>query len=154
MSITGRCLRPAASTRRPRCRSRFGAISREMILERVENAKREAGPDRRTEIKRHPGDLVLPLSKVVRHDPTRAHIMETLERFQKLAAIGKVCLPSAEIHRYVDGHEKGQITCDPDDRDREDQANRTVDSGSNRQRPIPTTKKATAHIEFSMALPR
>jgi len=28
-----------------------------MILERVENAQREAGPDRCTEIKRHPGNL-------------------------------------------------------------------------------------------------
>src|SRR6266446_10975178 len=98
---TAHCGGRRYAVRRKRCRRCFGAISREMILERVENAKREAGPDRRTEIKRHPGDLVLPLSKVVRHDPTRAHIMETLERFQKLAAIGKVCLPSAEIHRYV-----------------------------------------------------
>src|SRR6266852_8897485 len=106
MSITGRCLRPAASTRRPRCRSRFGAISREMILERVENAKREAGPDRRTEIKRHPGDLVLPLSKVVRYDPTRAHVTETLKRSQKLAAIGNLGPPSAQVHRDVNGDEK------------------------------------------------
>src|SRR5258705_5633255 len=70
MSITGRCLRRAASVRRPACDRRFGAIAREMIPERVEHAKGEAGPDRRTEIKRHPGDLVLPLGKVVRHDPT------------------------------------------------------------------------------------
>lgn len=59
-----------------------------MILERVENAQREAGPHRQTEIERHPGNLVLPLGKVVRHDPARAHVAQTLERFQKkLAAI-------------------------------------------------------------------
>jgi hypothetical protein len=61
-----------------------------MILERVENAQREAGPDRYTEIKRHPDNLVLPLSKVVRHDPARAHVTEALERSQKLAAIGNL----------------------------------------------------------------
>src|SRR6202040_2225192 len=93
-------------------------LAREMTLERVENTKREAGPDRRTEIKRHPGNLVLPLSKVVRHDPTRAHIMEALERSQKLAAIGNLGPPSAEVHRGVDGHEKRQINRYPDDRDR------------------------------------
>src|SRR4030081_292522 len=98
-----------------------------MILERVENAQREAGPDRRTEIKRHPGNLVLPLSKVVRHDPTRAHVTETLERSQKLAAIANLGPPSAQIHRDVDGHEKRQIACNPDDRDGEDHANRTIE---------------------------
>jgi hypothetical protein len=81
-----------------------------MIPERVENAKREAGPDRRAEIKRHPGDLVLPLGEVVRHHPARARIMQTLERSEGLAAVGKVCLPSAEIHRDIDGHEKSQIS--------------------------------------------
>src|ERR1700731_2719101 len=81
--------------RRPACDPRFGTIAREMILERVENAQREAGPDRRTEIKRHPGNLALPFGKVVRHDPTRAHVTETLERSQKLAAIGYLGPPSA-----------------------------------------------------------
>src|SRR6202048_4068788 len=85
--------------RRPACDRRFGTIAREMILERVENAQREAGPDRRTEIKRHPGNLVLPLSKVVRHDPTRAHVTKTLERSETLAAVGNPGLPSAPVHR-------------------------------------------------------
>src|SRR5882672_10235999 len=66
--------------RRPACDRRFGAIARKMTFERVENAQREAGPDRRTEIKRHPGNLVLPMGNVVRHNPTRAHVTETLER--------------------------------------------------------------------------
>src|SRR6202022_2901002 len=98
-----------------------------MVLKRVENAKREAGPDRRTEIKRHPGDLVLPLSKVVRHDPARAYIMEALERSQKLAAIGNLGPPSAQVHRDVDGHKKRQIACNSDDDDGEDHANPTIE---------------------------
>src|SRR5882757_6884235 len=113
--------------RRPACDRLFGTIAREMILARVENAQREAGPDRRTEIKRHPGDLVLPLRKVVRHDPTRAHVTEPLERTQKLAAIGNLGPPSAQVHRDVDGHEKRQIACNSDDDDGEDHANRTIE---------------------------
>ena len=58
-----------------------------MIRKRVEDAQREAGPDRRAEIERHPGDLALPLGKVVRHDPARADVVETRERPQKLAAV-------------------------------------------------------------------
>jgi len=85
--------------RQPACDRRFGTIAREMILERAGNTQREAGPDRCTEIKRHPGNLVLPLGKVVRHDPTRAHVTETLERSQKLAAIGNPGPPSAQVHR-------------------------------------------------------
>src|ERR1700730_3023205 len=111
--------------RGPACDRRFGTIAREMILERAANAQREAGPDRRTEIKRHPGNLVLPLSKVVRHDPTRAHVTETLKRSQKLAAVGNRP-PSSQVHRDVDGHEKRQIACNPDDCDGEDHANRTI----------------------------
>ena len=102
---------------------------REMILERAANAQCEAGPDRRTEIKRHPGNLVLPLSKVVRHNPTRAHVTETLERSQRLAAVGNPGPPSSQVHRDVDGHEKRQIACNPDDRGDEDDANRTIELG-------------------------
>jgi hypothetical protein len=68
---------------------RQGTTARKMMLERVENAKCGACPERRTKIKRHPGNLVFPLSKIVRHDPTRAHVTEALERFQKLAAMGQ-----------------------------------------------------------------
>ena len=60
----------------------------------------------------------------------------------------------AEIHGYVDRHEKSQIARDADQRNDEDQANRTVELPQSRPRPIPTSRKATAHIEFSMALPR
>src|SRR6266516_1408807 len=98
-----------------------------MILERVENAQRETGPDRRTEIKRHPGNLVLPLSKIVRHDPTRAHVTKTLERSQKLAAIGNQGPPSAQIHRDVDGHEKRQIAGQPYECNRENRPNLTIE---------------------------
>src|ERR1700732_544473 len=112
--------------RRPACDRRVGTIAREMILERVENAQREAGPDRRTEIKRHPGNLVLPLSKVMRHDPTRAHVTKTLERSETLAAVGNPGLPSAQVHRDVDAHEKRQIACNPCYRDGEDHASRTI----------------------------
>src|ERR1700730_13179581 len=113
--------------RRPACDRRFGAITREMIPERVEDAQREAGPDRRTEIKRHPGNLVLPLGKVVRHDPTRADVAETLERPQKLAATGNLGPPPAQIHRDVDGHEKRQIARNPCYRADEDHAYRTTE---------------------------
>src|SRR5258708_12486198 len=57
--------------RRPACDRRFGTIAREMILERIENAQREAGPDRRTEIKRHPANLLPPLPTPLRHHHTR-----------------------------------------------------------------------------------
>ena len=77
----GRRVRRSAGDRR------LGAITRQLILERVANAQGEAGPDRRTEIERHPGNLVLPLGKVVRHDPARADVAETFERLEKIAAI-------------------------------------------------------------------
>jgi len=106
-----------------------------MIFERVDNAQREAGPDRRTEIKRHPGNLVLPLGKIVRHDPTRANVTKTLERSEKLAAIADLGPPSAQVHRDVDGHEKRQIACNPHNRDGEDHANLTIEL---RQQPAKT----------------
>src|SRR5450755_770664 len=116
-AVAHHCRGPLAGCRQgvrgPACDPRFGTIARETILERVENAQREAGPDRRTEIKRHPGNLALPLGKVVRHDPTRAHVTQTLEKSQKLSAVGNMGPPSAQIHRDVDGDEKRQITCDP-----------------------------------------
>ena len=122
------CRRLLAQSGSPVCRPLSEACqARQMIAERVENAQREAGPDRRTEIQRHPGDLVLPLGEVVRHDPARAHVAETLERSQKLAAIGNPGPPSIKVHRDVDGHEKRQIARDPGDRDGEDHANRTVE---------------------------
>src|SRR5258708_8939746 len=123
-----------------------------MIPERVENAEREAGPDRRAEIKRHPGDLVLPRREVVRHHPARARIMETLERSEGLAAIGKVCLPSAEIHRDVDGHEKSQISYNPGDRDGEDHANRTVELRQQPPKTNPDDEAVDAPYRTSHAL--
>ena len=66
-----RCI--VAQSGSPVCRPLSEACqTRQMIAERVEYAQREAGPDRRTEIQRHPGDLVLPFGEVVRHDPARA----------------------------------------------------------------------------------
>jgi hypothetical protein len=47
---------------------------------RVTDAERKAGPDSRTEIKRHPGNLVLPFSKVVRYYPTHARVSQPLQR--------------------------------------------------------------------------
>src|SRR5258708_38087824 len=55
---------------------RLGAIARQLVLDRVEDAEREAGPDRRAEIERHPGDLVLPFRDIVRHGPTRARVTQ------------------------------------------------------------------------------
>src|ERR1700733_7832 len=85
---------------------RLAALVRQMTGERVENAQREAGPDCHAEIKRHPGNLVLPLGKVVRHDPARRDVTETLEGSEKLAAIANLGPPSVEIHRDVDGHQE------------------------------------------------
>src|SRR5262245_64417281 len=96
--------------------SRFGALPWK-IPERVNKAKREAGPDRRSEVERHPGNLILPVSKVMRHYPARARVTETLERMQNFAAGRERILPSVHVHRYIDGHEKGQIGCNPDDSD-------------------------------------
>jgi hypothetical protein len=46
-------------------------------------------------------------------------------------------LPSAQVHRYVDGHEKSQIGCNPGDRDDERQANRTVELRQQPAKPDP-----------------
>src|SRR5262245_16743306 len=66
------------------CTLEFGRQVRrdtgKMIPKRVNDTKGQARPDRRSEIERHPGNLILPLRKVVRHDPTRARITQTLER--------------------------------------------------------------------------
>src|SRR5260370_38457760 len=75
---------PCLGVRRPACDPRFGTIAREMVLEGVENAQPEAGQDRRTEIRRHPGNLVLPLGKSVGHDQTHAHVAATLQTAQTL----------------------------------------------------------------------
>src|SRR5262245_48702977 len=108
-------------------RVRFGAVSRKMIAKRIDEAKREARPDRRSEIERHPGNLILPPSKVMRHDPTGARIAQTLKRRQSFAAVRKPVSPSVQIHWYVDGYEKSQIGSNPDDRDHEGQASLTVE---------------------------
>src|ERR1700727_2608546 len=79
--------------RGPACDRRFSTIAREMILERVANAQGEADPDRYTEIKRHPGNLVLPVSKLVSHDPAGARVAETLDGSQTPAAIGNPSPP-------------------------------------------------------------
>ena len=91
----------------------------DVILERIANAQRQAGPDRRTEIERHPGNLALPLGNVVRHDPARAHVAKTLEKSQELAALGEAGPPAAQIHRHVDGNEECQIAGDARDGDDE-----------------------------------
>src|SRR5262245_23597170 len=75
----------------------------------VASAQRETGPDRGTEIERHPGDLVLPLSELVRHDPTNARITKALQRAQRSDALGNPGSPSREIHRDIDGRQKRQI---------------------------------------------
>src|ERR1700722_10478742 len=98
-----------------------------MIPQRVENTKREAGPDPRTEIKRHPPNLVLPLGKVVRHDPPCARVTQTLERAQKLATPGSAGPPSAQVHRDVDGDEKRQIARNPDERGDEEQPSPSIE---------------------------
>src|SRR5215472_16037617 len=98
----------------------------ERAMSAIANAEREAGPDRRTEIKRHPGNLILPLSDVVCHDPTKGRVTETLQRAQRSAAVCNFGPPSRQIHWDVDGRQKREIACDADDRDDEGHANHTV----------------------------
>src|SRR5262249_37485072 len=98
-----------------------------MVLERVGDAERKAGPDCRAEIKRHPRDLVLPLGEVVRHDPTRGHVTQALEWSQMLAAVGNLGLPSAKVHRDVDRDKKSEIAGNSDNGGDEHNANRTVE---------------------------
>src|SRR4051812_35676072 len=43
----------------------FRPISRQSVLDETETAQCQARPHRRTEIKRHPGDLVLPVREVM-----------------------------------------------------------------------------------------
>src|SRR4051812_11466683 len=43
----------------------FGLISGQSVLDKTETAQCQARPHRRTEIKRHPGDLVLPVREVM-----------------------------------------------------------------------------------------
>src|SRR5262249_57830103 len=77
-------------------------------LRRVADAWGKARPHRRTEIKRHPGDLVLPLGKVVRHDPPAGHVAQTFERPERPAAVRGFGPPSRQVHWDVDGcHEPG-----------------------------------------------
>src|SRR5262245_42980468 len=106
---------------------RFGAIPQQMIPERVNKAKREARPERRSKVARHQGNLLLQTSKGTRNHPAKTRVTETHNRPQKLAAICQPSVPSAKVHWYVDGHEKTQIACNPSDRNDEGQANRTVE---------------------------
>ena len=48
--------------------------------------------------------------------------LQTLERCQKLAAVGKPGPPPAQIHRDVDGHEERQLGCNPRYREGEDRS--------------------------------
>src|SRR5215475_10906069 len=123
MSITERCLRCGGPLRRPGYGRRFGSMPREMVVKRVKDAKRKARPDRRTEIEGHPGNLVLPVSKVMRDDPTRTRVIETLERSQEFFAIRKPGLPPIQVHRHVDRNEESQIDRNPDNRDDKGQKN-------------------------------
>src|SRR5262245_18877586 len=103
-----------------------------MVREAIDQAKREARPDGRREIKGHPRNLVLPMSKIMRHDPASARVTEALERIQALAPSCAVFVPSVQVHWYVDGHEKGQIAGDADDSNDEAHAN---DASELRQQP-------------------
>src|SRR5262249_13161134 len=98
-----------------------------MTCERVADAQREAGPDRRTEIERHPGNLALPFSDVVGDDPPNACVPEALQKAPRSDPFGSPGPPSGQIHRDVDGREKHQIACNPADRDDEGRTNQTLE---------------------------
>src|SRR5688572_13499217 len=83
----------------------------------VSEAKRKTGPHCRREVERHPGNLVLPLRKIMRHHPACPRVTKTLERTQYLVASGKTNLPAIQVHRHVDGDEKSEISCDPENCD-------------------------------------
>ncbi len=112
--------------RRRSCRRTLRSV-REVNAERVADAQCEARPYRPAEIERHPRDLFFPLGEVVRHDPTRAHVTEPVERAQKLAASSNPGAPSPQVHGDVDGHEKRQIAGDPDNRGDEGDADRAIE---------------------------
>src|SRR4029078_5585056 len=107
--------------------ARLGPILWDMVAKQIDEAKREARPDRPRKVERHPGYLLPPMSEVVRHDPTRGRIMQTLQRAQSSAAIREPVLPPAQVHRYVDGDEKGQVARDPDDCDQEGQPDQSLE---------------------------
>ena len=66
----------------------------------------ETFPD--SAVEPHPGNFVLPLSHVMGHDPTNAHVTQSLQRAQKAAA-GLQRRPAiSQIHRDVDGLEKSR----------------------------------------------
>src|ERR1700761_725718 len=68
-------------------------LSEDAAFERVEHAQREARPDSRAKIERHPRDLFFPLCKIVCDDPTGAHVTKTFERPQALVAFGDIRPP-------------------------------------------------------------
>src|SRR5262249_35156423 len=82
----------------------------------IANTQREAAPDRRTEIKRHPGDLILPLGDVMSHDPAQRYVTQPLQMAERSAAIRNFGAPSCQIHRDVDRRQKSEIANDADDR--------------------------------------
>jgi hypothetical protein len=103
----------------------FGAMARKITRERVAYAQREACPHRRTKIKRHPGNLVLPFANVVGHHPTDACIPKALQSSQSFDA-SALGMPSRQIHRDIDGRQKNQIARNPNDPDDEHHSNRTL----------------------------
>src|SRR5262245_59763435 len=109
--------RPASSARA------WGLV---ITPEGVARAQRETGPDCRSEIERHPGDLVLPLSEVVRHNPANARITEALQGAERSDAIGNPGSPSREIHRDIDDRQKRQIAGNPDHGDCENHTSGTT----------------------------
>src|SRR5262249_58849347 len=96
-------------------------------LRRVADAWGKARPHRRTEIKRHPGDLVLPLGKVVRHDPPAGHVAQTFERPERPAAVRDFGPPSRQVHWDVDGCQEREIARNSDDRGDQSRAKRSVE---------------------------
>ena len=124
-------------------------------LRGIANAEREARPDRRAEIERHPGNLVLPFGDVVGHDPANCSRHAGLPAD---SAAWRRLQPRPAIASDTSGRRRSPET--PDNprcrRSRRSSAARNVpsNSGSSRQSPTAMMKKATAHIEFSIALPQ
>src|SRR5580658_926066 len=118
-----------APPRRPIALKILKKLSGDMTLERVKHAEPKARPDSRAEIKRHPRDFIAPFGQVVGHDPARADVAKSLQRPQPSVTSGNIRAPTLQVHRHVDGHQKGQINHDADHGADENDAERTVEFG-------------------------
>src|SRR5205823_4143704 len=69
------------------------AIARQAMANQGKTAKQDTGPDRDAEIKRHPGNLVLPLRDAVRDHPAACQIVQAGEKSENLLTVRQLSVP-------------------------------------------------------------